>query len=158
SHGSGGDRQSIAILDYGHTLLFHLSGHSVAGSISGWTDGQWHYVAATYNGSTAALYVDGQLLNSTTFSDGLVAQTEALIIGAFQDGNGYRTSGFGGSMDEVRVSKTALAGTAISDHWNANPQWSRTSISNLKAPAGGAVAITVSGRASNNDKTFTVTP
>lgn len=63
----------------------------------------WHHVAASRNGSTLRLFVDGDLKNSGTISNTLNC-SEALTIGALYDG--IYSSYFNGYIDDVRITKS----------------------------------------------------
>ncbi|MBF0327280.1 MAG: tandem-95 repeat protein [Alphaproteobacteria bacterium] len=78
------------------------------------TDGQWHHVAATWDGTTGAIYVDGMLENSTlTTNAGTMANfainNQTLVVGA----NSSLGGTFTGSIDEVRVWNTVRTATEI---------------------------------------------
>ena len=69
------------------------------------TDGTtWMHVAATYDGSTIKLYLDGQLEASKAASFPLATNQLALSLGAQHDG----TRPFLGGMDDVRIYSRAL--------------------------------------------------
>lgn len=72
---------STAGADDGDGLLTYLRGMTPYGH------GALHHVAATYDGATLSLYVDGQLDASTTEQSGAVLydQTSKLVIGAYRD-------------------------------------------------------------------------
>jgi hypothetical protein len=80
------------------------------------TDGRWHHVAATYDGSSSAdginLYIDGYPdENPGVYVDNLtttIQQTTNLRIGS-RTGGGY----FDGIIDEARVYNTELSKSAI---------------------------------------------
>src|SRR5215510_13770156 len=67
----------------------------------------WSHLAATYNGSTLSLYVNGALVASQAFSGAIVTSTGALRIG----GNGVWGEYFQGRIDEVRIYNRALSAT-----------------------------------------------
>ncbi|MEO1031011.1 MAG: LamG-like jellyroll fold domain-containing protein, partial [Bacteroidota bacterium] len=69
-------------------------------------DDEWHHVAAIYNGTTIALYIDGVLNRSATRS-APVDTDDSFLIGAA--GKGTITQHFRGNIDEVRVWDTALS-------------------------------------------------
>lgn len=77
---------------------------------SGNIEGAWHYVAATYDGSTVTLYVDGVAVNSAPKS------------GVFVPGHLYIGGGsserFLGSVDEVRIYNRALSAQEILDQYD----------------------------------------
>lgn len=70
------------------------------------TDGNWHHIAGTYDGSTQKLYVDGILDAQKSFSGSLNEITFPLYLGATLSG-GNRVAYFNGLIDEVRISNIA---------------------------------------------------
>jgi hypothetical protein len=70
---------------------------------------QWYHVAATWDGSTAAIYIDGVLDTATSMIGGLYSSRE-ITIGrnshSLWDG-GVATYSFNGVIDEVRISSIA---------------------------------------------------
>ncbi len=65
---------------------------------------QWNHVACTYNGSTKAVYVNGTLAASKSYSQTLITNPAGTsIIGAHGSGSYF----FNGTIDEVRISNTA---------------------------------------------------
>jgi len=95
----------------------------------------WQHVVATYDGSTAKIYVNGALKASGTPAAGWAPNTTIpLMIGALPlagaganavDGPsiaaqglaGYR--GFDGGLDEVAIYPSALSETTVINHYNA---------------------------------------
>jgi uncharacterized protein (TIGR03790 family) len=69
----------------------------------------WHLVTATYNGSTATLYVDGAVVASDTFT-APSATNFPLYIGRYYGGG----TGWNGSVDDVRLYNRALAAAEVS--------------------------------------------
>jgi hypothetical protein len=91
----------------GH-LQFSGAGVSVEGSVT-ISDGNWHHVAVSYDGTDIKLYVDG-------VADGSVAVTlntsgTVLRLGRRNDPAGGEY--FGGMLDEVRVWSTSKSVSAI---------------------------------------------
>ena len=82
------------------------------------SDGKWHHVACTYNGSVAKIFVDGIELASGSAS-GTLNSSRALTIGRAEkqlaDGLRY----FNGVVDEVAMYGTALSSTRIAIHYAA---------------------------------------
>ena len=74
------------------------------------TDGAWHHVAYTYDGSTDKLYVDGVLAPTLSVSHDSGATT-AIFMGAASAGSSL----FNGSLDDVRVYTRALTAREITD-------------------------------------------
>ena len=74
------------------------------------TDGAWHHVAYTYDGSTDKLYVDGVVAPTLSVSHDAGAPT-AVFMGAASAG----TSFFNGSLDDIRVYTRALTAREVGD-------------------------------------------
>ena len=69
----------------------------------------WTHLAATYDGTTLRLYVNGVQVGSRAVSGALLTSTGALRIG----GNSIWGEFFQGRIDEVRVHNRALDATEI---------------------------------------------
>ncbi|MEE8392644.1 MAG: LamG domain-containing protein, partial [Anaerolineae bacterium] len=78
---------------------------------------QWNQVAATFDGTSMAVYINGALITST-----LVAETSACTAGA-QFILGDSSQGFEGSIDEVAVYGTALHAETVSDIFDYQASW-----------------------------------
>jgi len=76
------------------------------------TDTNWHYVAATKNGGTIHLYLDGTDVTGTITHQGLSNNTSAFLIGA------DASTHFQGTIDEVAVYSTVLSTTRIQAHYS----------------------------------------
>ncbi|UZT96572.1 glycosyl hydrolase family 18 protein [Chryseobacterium fluminis] len=75
------------------------------------TANTWYHVAATYDGSTMKIYING-VLDASKSQTGPVNSS-----GAFNVGYSYSTSrNFNGKIDEVRIWKKALTQTEISQN------------------------------------------
>ncbi|MDQ6617188.1 MAG: DUF6531 domain-containing protein [Actinomycetota bacterium] len=77
-------------------------------------DGRWHHLAASFDGTTAFLYIDGQQIGSGALPLATVTG-QALWLGSTQDGAAV----FPGSLDEVAIYPSALTAAQISAHWRA---------------------------------------
>jgi hypothetical protein len=69
-------------------------------------DGQWHHLAATYNGTVLRVFVDGVQRASFNVTATIGASTLPLMIGG-------DAAFFTGLIDEVRVYNRALTATQI---------------------------------------------
>ena len=65
--------------------------------------GQWHHLAAVYDGAVMRLHVDGQLVNGSTKQSGDIAYPAKgrLLIGGYENQDGVKS--FSGRIDEVRL-------------------------------------------------------
>lgn len=82
----------------------------------------WHHLAATYDGVTLRLYVDGALSNSAAASLTLAhVGSQPCTIAASTSGTGpvSPASFFAGSVDEVAIYTTAPLTPRILAHFNA---------------------------------------
>lgn len=72
-------------------------------------DTNWHHIAATYNGSTMRIYIDGVLDNSVAANVSMPDNTKDLIIGSTYGRQTVGTSSghFTGLLDEIRISDIA---------------------------------------------------
>lgn len=74
-------------------------------------DGNWHHVAATYDGTAANIYLDGKLDATGTLSQALNYVASAnLFFGKY---NSAGNSFFNGTLDEVRVSSSVRTADEI---------------------------------------------
>ncbi len=73
----------------------------------GSTKNDWHYVAASFNGSSLLLYVDGELVETAVGE--IEADSTAFFIGKHDDEGGY----FTGKIDELRFFDRQLPQTEI---------------------------------------------
>ncbi len=79
------------------------------------TANKWTHVAATYDGATVKLYVDGQLMNSAALpAASFVKGTSPLVLGRRSSGLLY----FNGSIDEVRIWNIARSQADIQNNMN----------------------------------------
>lgn len=82
-------------------------------------DGQWHHIAATYDGSVMALYVDGQLDVSQSATGSINQNTQPVDIGSDSNAPGdYR---FKGEIDEVSLYNRALTPCEIQSIYLVGP-------------------------------------
>ena len=79
-------------------MFCHFCGSPPSAGIAS-TDNIWHHFAATFNGTTAYIYVDGQQTNSATPT---LNTSDGFRIGYRINGGSY----FQGILDEIRVSNT----------------------------------------------------
>jgi signal peptidase I len=94
---------------------------TVATSPLSYNDGQWHHLAATYNGTILRLYVDGAQVASTTTT--ATATFTGYWRAAQENLTGWPTApsgnSYAGGLDELAVYATALSATRISAHYTA---------------------------------------
>jgi len=94
-------------------ILANGTAQSTVISPSAITTDQWYYVAGTYDGSQAALYVDGQLVDSKAtnlFDD--PGPSYPLRV---NDWPGWTGGRFDGTMDEIIVYRRALSSDEIAE-------------------------------------------
>ena len=86
-------------------------------SADAYNDDQWHHVAATYDGSTAKLYVDGVEVASESFSGIIFNSDSNLAIGNLSNLNAQKMPTTG-TYDELRVYDNALSAAEIATVYN----------------------------------------
>ena len=84
--------------------------HGVTATGSGITLGQFHHVAATVDGSTVRLYVDGQLVHEQAQAAPLVPNNGPLLIGTLEP---HFANRFDGVIDELAIYNRPLSGGEI---------------------------------------------
>jgi methionine-rich copper-binding protein CopC len=115
----------------------------------------WSHLAATYDGSSLKLYVNGAEVGTAAVSGNIVVSTGALRIG----GNNLWGEFLKGQIDEVRVYNRALAASEIGYDMSTpagvqNPQTENTPPSgSIASPQAGATVsgtVTVTASATDN--------
>lgn len=80
----------------------------------------WHFIACTYQTSTAIkIYIDGVLdsTNTTSIPASLFDSTANIYLGAYQVFEATAANTFDGSLDEVRISNKTRSAQEISDYY-----------------------------------------
>ena len=78
---------------------------------------KWMHVAATYNGTTMRIYINGVFEGSITGPTAIAANLLNVGIGAQSDG----TRRFNGNMDDVRIYNRALSASEIATLFSVSP-------------------------------------
>ena len=112
SHVAGGEHGSvnwgIMTTDDQETILFEtFNDTGWLGIRIGTAAGEWHHVAATYDGDTIQLYYDGELSDSASGAGILFEETRSFLIGA-RSNDDSASHFFSGSIDEVGYFNTIL--------------------------------------------------
>ena len=101
--------------------------HPVTG-VTSVTNNAWHHAAATYDGQTWALYLDGQLNRSLKLPSALLPRSDSIqrtSLGSALNSSGTAAGFFAGRIDEARVWNVARSSTQIGQGMNqelAGPQ------------------------------------
>jgi hypothetical protein len=102
------------------------------------TNGAWHQVVITYDGTTLVLYVDGVALPSQTATRNTTIDAYGFGIGAVinpGDGGGNSGGFFNGSIDEVALYTTVLDQATVTTHYLLGG----APIGDTSGPTGGSV-------------------
>jgi hypothetical protein len=103
--------------------MYNGNGSGLGWDLTGGTStlGEWSHIVATWNGSAAALYVNGVLADNTNdpgatgvYNPNTAATSPVLSIAANFDGGSASTA----RVDEVAFYGTALTPAQIADHYN----------------------------------------
>jgi hypothetical protein len=114
SYGSASNGEGFWIGGNGTALSAGSWGDDMP-DVSNFWDSNWHFIALTYDGSTAKLYADGQLKESAAKSWDLVP--EVCYVGAYLNGFFYWV----GAMDDIRIYNRALSASEVLQLANGNP-------------------------------------
>jgi hypothetical protein len=127
--------------------LDHLDGHAwvtTGAGMSTYLDsgftpavGQWHHLAATYDGTRVRFFVDGDAVAARDFM-GAVPPTQAWQIGSY--GSNPSNFLFNGLIDEVRIYRRALTASEVATDV-ASP------VADLGTPPGAPQSVSASGGA-----------
>ena len=74
-------------------------------------DGEWHFLAGTWDGKTIKLYIDGELSSELECAGKLVPNNDPLYIGA----RGGTQRFLNGAMDEIKMYNYALTEGELRD-------------------------------------------
>ena len=120
--GSSNPDYLLAFQNHGTVLSFGVKTVSayqevhVPISASDFADGNWHHIAATYDGSAQRVYADGAQIDSVTNLSGNLTFTSTVAdIGASPAGP---SEFFNGLVDEVRVWNVALSDAQLTQLLN----------------------------------------
>ncbi|MEK7288411.1 MAG: LamG-like jellyroll fold domain-containing protein, partial [Elusimicrobiota bacterium] len=116
-NGGSDDGFSLALANAGAGKPGFYSGAAwIDAAGSAVADGQWHFLAATYGGGTARIYVDGQLAGSSVMSGDLSA-INPLYIGANAASGALAPSA---ALDEIKLVRRALGDDEIWAEFNGS--------------------------------------
>ncbi|MCA9347006.1 fibronectin type III domain-containing protein [Candidatus Saccharibacteria bacterium] len=124
-------------------------------------DTNWHHIAATYDGTSMKVYIDGTLDGALTKSVTVSSSTKALLIGSGYGGRefGKPRARFTGQIDELRLSNVARSSFTTKPYATTNQLispassvrqtgvWHWDTFTHTQAPSGG----TITYRLSNDD-------
>jgi hypothetical protein len=100
-HTASNEGYSLEILNQNKVSLIlgnNSSDWNLVTSNTALTPGAWSHIAATYDGSTVKVYVNGLLDKSSTWTNGITDSGTNLLLGSRSG-----TTFYSGQMDEVRV-------------------------------------------------------
>jgi len=120
----GNVNTQYSIFSHGTDLVFRTVHQGVAGYDSlyaaktqGITNGQYHHVLGSYDGSTKKTYIDGVLVASKNKTVNLVTTTPGAAVGDFGGtSTGYP---FGGKIALVRVYNIGLTASQVKQNFEA---------------------------------------
>jgi hypothetical protein len=83
------------------------------------SSGQWVHVVGTWNGTTASLYINGVLNNSSTPGGTAVDNASAIYFGRRHD-SFFGTQFFKGRIDDIHIYNRAISATEVATLFGAN--------------------------------------
>ncbi|WP_104734026.1 choice-of-anchor D domain-containing protein [Hanstruepera ponticola] len=124
----------LGITNTNHVILrwFDDSGNTIANLTSSdpITNNKWHHVAATFDGTTAKIYIDGIEVGNSTPSSPPSNTSYKFFIGAMHDSSSPSTPihHFNGFIDEVRIWNVGLSATQIREMMNQEIEQNSTAV------------------------------
>jgi len=107
-----GAEQQYALYVFMLKIGFRGRGGQIEHTLAPFPIKTWFHVAATYDGTTAALYIDGVQVATKPLSLTIGKDSNPLLIGAMQE-NQNTWSSMNGMLDEVRLYDRALSAAEV---------------------------------------------
>ena len=103
-------------------LVYSWGNNSYLESDTSSFDTSWRHIAATYDGTTMKLFINGALDSSVATNVSLPDSTRPLLIGSTYGGqeSGKAIGSFNGSLDEIRISNEARTGFTAHPYVNGS--------------------------------------
>ena len=125
--------------NYPNLIWYDNSNNEVLNITSPYTipNNEWHHITATYDGTTAKMYIDGVEVISATPSSAPIGTSHDFLIGA--DTANYlttplRISPFNGAIQEVRIWDVALSQVQIREMMNQQIEQNGSDVKGLVIP------------------------
>jgi len=122
----GNVNTQYSLFSHGSDIVFRTIHAGVSGyqtlspskTTAGITNGQWHHIVGSWDGSTKRIYVDGVDKASVSKSGALTTNSNGAAIGSF----GGTSSGyyFGGDIAIVKIYDKGLSATEVKQNYNSH--------------------------------------
>ena len=140
---NGGGNNGWSLLDSGTAISFRFSSSWSSNAIrvntssdSAFSDGKWHHLVMTYNGTGhggVIFYLDGAVKSSSadlTGSVGSITYSLGLALGAYSDGY---SDNYDGAMKQALIYSDVLSSSEVTTLYNSGTPVTSPSTSNLVA-------------------------
>jgi hypothetical protein len=140
---NGGSNNGWSLLDSGTAASFRFSSSWSSNAIrvntssdSAFSDGKWHHLVMTYNGTGhggVIFYLDGAVKSSSadlTGSVGSITYSLGLALGAYSDGY---SDNYDGAMKQALIYSDVLSSSEVTTLYNSGTPVTSPSTSNLVA-------------------------
>ncbi|MCP3685499.1 MAG: hypothetical protein GY861_22840, partial [bacterium] len=104
---------ALSTINGGEFLIINNSQEYKAAYSGDLNDGEWHYIAATYDGSEMRLYVDGDLEDTNTDYSGPLPQVAGNVWLGRHYNPSETTGYFKGTIDDVQIYNISLSAEQI---------------------------------------------
>lgn len=121
----GDDSWRVALTATGTIAFAGTNAFSDFYSTTSVTDGNWHHIAATYDGANAKIYIDGVLENQLAGTANINNSTYDVAIGENLQMTGRY---YNGNMEEVRIWNIVRTATQINASKNCELQGNETGL------------------------------
>lgn len=113
----GGQELEISIPTSGEIRTgVYTNSRFVSNHGSGLTDGNWHYIGFTFDGTTKTSYIDGQNVGTQAVTGTLTSSVSGRSMGIF--GQGDTSYGMNGYIASTHVYNRSLSATEIRQNFN----------------------------------------
>jgi len=124
----GGEELEISIPSAGQLRTGLLANQRYVenyGSTGQLTDGSWHYIGFTYDGTTKTSYIDGVFVGSQTISGTLDHTFGNRAIGRFGNSNTYYLNGY---LSAAQIYDKDLTASEILSNYNLGPYYKEAAV------------------------------
>ena len=102
-----------------NNLVFAINDNPLSTTTNPINAGTWYHVAATYDGTTRNIYVNGGLVTSDTPGIASIGTTHSLVTIGIDAGATRTAASFSGLIDEAQIFNRALSGAEIGNIYTA---------------------------------------
>ncbi|MFH1376409.1 MAG: UbiA family prenyltransferase [Candidatus Woesearchaeota archaeon] len=116
SNGNWEDGYMLGSIETNNDIAFWVTNYTNIATTTIADDNKWIYLTGVYNGTTVMLYIDGILVDSSVYTDGITHSNGILQISQ----HNIFVTGWNGLIDEVRIWNKSLSPDEIQFMYKSN--------------------------------------